>query len=208
MKKTICMAAALTMVWATSASATLNFSFTGNFVHDNDVQLFSFTVGASSPNVILRSWSYAGGVNAAGATIRRGGFDPILALFGPGGTYLNQNDDGGVNVAADTNGLHYDTYLNAGSLAAGTYTAAIMQFDNFALGGNLSAGFLHDGVADQNFRNGFAGRDSHWAFDVLNVESSTEVAVPEPSTYIAGALLLLPFGMQGIRSLRSRKQNA
>ena len=33
-------------------------------------------------------------------------------------------------------------------------------------------------------------------------------AVPEPSTYLAGALLLLPFGLQGIRHLRSRKQAA
>jgi hypothetical protein len=31
-------------------------------------------------------------------------------------------------------------------------------------------------------------------------------AVPEPSTYIAGTLLLLPFGLQGIRHLRNRKQ--
>lgn len=33
-------------------------------------------------------------------------------------------------------------------------------------------------------------------------------AVAEPSTYLAGALLLLPFGLQGIRHLRSRKQEA
>jgi len=31
-------------------------------------------------------------------------------------------------------------------------------------------------------------------------------AVPEPSTYFAGALLALPFGLQGIRWLRNRKQ--
>ena len=37
---------------------------------------------------------------------------------------------------------------------------------------------------------------------------SISAAVPEPSTYIAGALMLLPFGLQGIRHLRSRKQAA
>lgn len=31
-------------------------------------------------------------------------------------------------------------------------------------------------------------------------------AVPEPTTMVAGALLLLPFGLQGIRHLRNRKQ--
>lgn len=34
------------------------------------------------------------------------------------------------------------------------------------------------------------------------------VAVPEPSTYVAGALMLLPFGMQGIRRLLNRQQMA
>jgi hypothetical protein len=33
----------------------------------------------------------------------------------------------------------------------------------------------------------------------------TATPVPEPSTYIAGALALLPFGLQGIRALRNRK---
>lgn len=33
-------------------------------------------------------------------------------------------------------------------------------------------------------------------------------AVPEPSTYLAGALLLLPFGLHGFRQLRSRKPAA
>ena len=62
------------------ANAT-DFSFTGNFTNDNDVALFDFTVGASSPDVILRTWSYAGGTNAAGQVIAEGGFDPILAVF-------------------------------------------------------------------------------------------------------------------------------
>jgi hypothetical protein len=35
--------------------------------------------------------------------------------------------------------------------------------------------------------------------------SSTVSAVPEPSTFIAGGLLALPFGFKGIRRLRNRK---
>jgi len=31
-------------------------------------------------------------------------------------------------------------------------------------------------------------------------------AVPEPSTWVAGALLALPFGVQGVRYLRNRKR--
>jgi hypothetical protein len=36
----------------------------------------------------------------------------------------------------------------------------------------------------------------------------TLTAVPEPTTIIAGALLLLPFGLHGLRHLRNRKQTA
>lgn len=42
----------------------------------------------------------------------------------------------------------------------------------------------------------------------LTPEMAFEVelaAVPEPSTYIVGAMLLLPFGVQGLRHLRNRK---
>src|ERR1051325_2516446 len=80
----------------TVAALLVGASFAGNFVHDDDVQQFNFTVGAASPNVILRAWSYAGGVNAAGQVIQRGGFDTILALFNSAGTLIGQNDDGGL----------------------------------------------------------------------------------------------------------------
>src|SRR5262245_35968039 len=76
-----------------------NFSFTGSFAVDNDVQLFNFSVMAPS-NVTLRTWSYAGGTNAAGQLIAAGGFDPILALFDSSGALIDQNDDG-VGVAPD-----------------------------------------------------------------------------------------------------------
>ena len=42
------------------------------------------------------------------------------------------------------------------------------------------------------------------AFEIDNIAT---VAVPEPSTYIAGALLLVPFAAGAIRSLRTRKES-
>jgi len=42
--------------------------------------------------------------------------------------------------------------------------------------------------------------------DIWGIDDVTFAAVPEPSTYVAGALLLLPFGAQVIRRLRSSKQ--
>lgn len=61
----------------------------------------------------------------------------------------------------------------------------------FANSGSLSSGFEMD-----NFS--------------ITTESITPpgTVVPEPSTYIAGALLTLPFALKGLRRLRNRKQAA
>lgn len=209
---------AATMLASSPAFAT-DFSFTGNFTQDDNVQLFNFTVGAPS-SVTLRTWSYAGGVNAHGQSIARGGFDPILALFDSAGNFVAQNDDGGCGlVGTDLSGECWDTFLTA-SLGAGDYTVAVMQYDNFANGPNLSDGFERDGTG--NFTPGFSGcsanqssfedvsggafcgRDSHWAFDILNVAEAVVVGngVPEPSTW---AMMLLGFGAIGA-SMRIRRR--
>lgn len=192
-----------------------DFSFTGNFAHDDDVQLFNFTVGATSA-VTLETWSYAGGVNAAGQTIAGGGFDPILALFDSTGAEINQDDDGGGNVATDPNtGQNYDTFLQS-TLGPGVYTVSVMEYDNFAIGPNLSNGFGRAGQGDFTagfgcgaaaFNDvsgvaGFCQRDNHWAFDVLNVSSAVlSSGAPEPSTW---AMMAIGVGLGGA-ALRRRK---
>ena len=183
-----------------------NFSFTGSFNQDDNVQLFHFTADGSS-NVVLRTWSYAGGVNAAGQTIAEGGFDPILALFDSTGALVGQNDDGGCSlVAADSaSGNCWDTYFSA-TLSAGNYTVSVMEYDNFANGPNLSNGFTRDGQG--NFTSTFGcgtpafcdvsghARDNQWAFDILGVDqaSTPPVGVPEPGSLGMLALGLLAMG--------------
>jgi hypothetical protein len=191
-----------------------NFSFTGTFSQDDNVQLFNFIVGAPSA-VTLRTWSYAGGTNAAGTVIARGGFDPILALFNSGGSLINQNDDGGCGlVAADAVSANcWDTFLTA-SLTAGTYTVAVMEYDNFANGPNLSNGFTRTGQG--NFTGPLTGhpgesfwdvanthRDNHWAFDILNVQGATQTPVPEPASMLTLLPALLVLGGGLIRSRRT-----
>jgi hypothetical protein len=186
--------------FATGAQAN-DLSFTGMFHHDNDVQRFTFTVSSTS-DVTLRSWSYAGGVNAQGDTIARGGFDPILSLFDSTGALIYEQDDAGCsNVAADavTSRCYDVKYTN--NLTAGTYTVTVQQFNNFAAGLNLADGFVHDGLADLNFRNGFvdvAGdkRDAHWAFDILNVD--TVVVTPPANVPEPAALALVGIGALGL----------
>lgn len=203
-------AALIAALFASAApAAAANFSFTGNFNRDDNVQTFNFAVGAAS-NITLRSWGYAGGVNAAGQTISRGGFDTILALFDSAGVLINQNDDGGCSlVAADAvTGACWDTYLTA-SLSAGNYFVAVMQYDNFANGPNFANGFVRTGQG--NFTGGISGcnstqnsfedvsgnqagcqRTNAWAFDILNVEQAA--LVPEPATW---AMMIAGFGLVG-----------
>ena len=113
---------------------------TGQFAHDNDVQLFNFTVSALS-TVGLRTWSYAGGVNAADQAIARGGFDPIMALFNSAGQLIGQQDDAEcAKVAADAV-THECWDINlAVQLAAGNYTVSIQQYNNYSVSNNLADG--------------------------------------------------------------------
>lgn len=200
--------AALALFGFASLAQADNISFTGNFTYDNDVQRFNFSLTEAS-TVTLRSWSYAGGVNAAGETIQRGGFDAILALFSADGSRIAEQDDANCDLVSPdaVTGSCFDVNFTR-ELAAGNYIVTIQQFDNFSRG-NLADGFDFDGIANRNFRNGFVDvngdkRDGHWAFDILNVNSA-EIPdeVPEPAS-----MAILAAGVAGMGLARRRKAKA
>lgn len=190
MKRFLRAAATVAFLAGAGASAlATDLSFTGDLAGDNDVQLFSFRL-TTDTDVTLRTWSYAGGTNAAGSVIGAGGFDAVLALFsGTGGPALliGGNDDG-FGVATDPGtGLAYDALLEAFALPAGDYTVALTNFANFANGPTLDDGFLGAG------EGGFNGRSSAWALDILGADSAS--VIPESGTLALAGLGLCVAGL-------------
>jgi PEP-CTERM motif len=194
---------------AISTATTSNFSFEGLFLTDDQVQLFDFTLTAPE-TVTFQTWGYGGGTNAHGTVIAPDGFESLLTWFGSDGTFINNSNSCG------SGNLYLGACLDASGqmpLAAGTYTLALTQEGNVAncadfLPGDLSCGFSQQGNGNYTpAATGLPGctafcgtlftqEDGHWAVDILNVASATEVsgATPEPSTWIlsiAGIALLL-----------------
>ena len=175
-----------------------NITQTGLFTRDDEVQLFTVRIATSS-EIDVRSYGYAGGITSTGTVTPSGGFDTVLTLFTSSGVFLAENDDG-TGVAIDPlTGQASDARLTA-NLLAGSYVVALSQYDNFAAGFDLTDGFVESGfpnfTADPSFAtggacpsdmfrdtSGTAGRcrNGEWTLDFLNVTSVTpQTAVPEP----------------------------
>jgi hypothetical protein len=194
------------LLMASPAQAT-DFSFSGGFVQDDNVAFFDF-VATGASTVTLRSYSYAGGTNAAGTTFGAGGFDPILTLYNlTTGLRIAFQDDGGLAVPVDpVIGQRYDVSFSS-ALAAGSYRVALTQYDNF---GGLTLADPFQRAGEANFTSTFcrgvavapfcdfsgAQRTGAWAFDILGVDTATGPGpvVPEPATW---AMMLVGFGMIG-----------
>lgn len=150
------------LILTSSAVHAANMSFTGTFTHDTDLQTFTFTLAAPAPGVALRTWSYAGGTNAAGQVIPSGGFEPYLNLYLADGTQMNPGFAGPCTVPPTgdpvsdllpdpTTGACADVYypttrsFPGGIWDAGTYTVVLSTFANPGIG-NLSDGFFAEQV--------------------------------------------------------------
>ncbi len=205
-------------------AAAGNFSYTGAFSQDDQLQVFLFT--APSGSALVRTWSYAGGLNDAGQVILPGGFDPILTVFDATGglvassSLVDTNNDGaGVDTDPAT-GSAADSLLVLTLLTPGnTYALILSQYDNSASGLTYGDGFSKSGQG--NFTaaefgcsgtepfcdSSLAQRNGQWAVDILGAGTASEVteagAVPEP-----GTTLMLVTGLSSLVLLGRRKNKA
>lgn len=183
---------------------------------DDEVREFEFSIAVESI-VTIETVSYAGGnLVGFGFADPGGGFDPILSLFDSAGLFIIEDDDNNFNTGPGPNNVDpvtlnsFDAFLQP-TLAAGTYTIVVTQYDNFflgAFGDPITNGF--EGEGDPfltSFFNCDAGqfcdsdgndRTNRFAFNL----SAQAVAVPEPAS-----LALLGFGLIGVGLAYRRRQN-
>ncbi len=141
-----------------------DFSFIGAFAQDDERRQFTFTL-AQPGTVLIRTWSYAGGVNSTGAQIEAGGFDPSLSLFDSTGLLLATNRDGGCNkVAADRVTTWCLDAFVAAPLPRGTYQLVLTESENMPLGPYLADPFVYDGEGNFTAAPGIAATAGFWDF--------------------------------------------
>ena len=209
MKKILSVVVLASCLTAATTTFSAEIDFSGNFLHDNDVLRFNFSVGLPGVvTVFSSSW-----IN--------GGFDPILAIWDSAGNQIEEQDDGGVVGSRQSNSVFYnygefDSFLNI-NLAVGDYIATLTQYDNLSVSTLLADGFLRDadplftavfGCSNGSFCEGSLvdsnnnpvepNRTSDWELHFLNVDNATLNTVPEPSG-------LIFVGLAGLALVGGRK---
>ncbi len=229
MWSTVVLCAGLAAVTGTASASAL--SFQGTFQTDDQLAVFSFVAGPTS--AIMRTWSFAGGLNANGDVIAPGGFDPVLSLFGPDSLLqlstplLATINDGGASVPSDPgSGEHFDSFIDTSTaptlvvLTAGqTYFLVLSVSDNAPNTNMYGGGFSEQG--NGNFTGPLYGcgsgpfcdidvdqRDSHWAVDITGVTSAVQLGAssPEPGTFwLLGCTVALGLGLRRMSRLRQTR---
>jgi hypothetical protein len=179
-------------------------SYTGALTSPEDSFQIALTIPTSG-TVILQTWGFGGGTNAAGTPIPAGGFDPLVAVFDSTGLLVEGTSDAltnygtfmgcppaGTVVIGNIAGNCGDITMTL-NLAAGSYTILLADavyipnaiFDN----GTLSEGFTDLTGGSFPLQTCFDANNcnndtANWALDVT-------APVPEPAAVAITAMGLL-----------------
>jgi hypothetical protein len=213
--KLIRLAVVLGVLGSPAFAAT--FLFQGSFADDTGVALINITLN-SAQTLTIQSYGYAGGVVPTLPTptiIPNGGFAPNAALFDSGGTLIVSDNGGHCGITgADAGTGNCDDPFIQQSFAAGSYTLALLEWDNVP-NGLLSDGFKQDGnpgftCAEFGLTGNFCDtttalgdrRSANWAVAISGADAATTPA-PEPATSVLSATVMAV----GALLLRRRKSS-
>jgi hypothetical protein len=153
----------LLLVAVHPAAADTSTSYAGGLASSSDVYSLVFNVtGTASETVTIQTWSFGGGVNAAGNTIAAGGFDPFVAIFDGTGPTATIATDAMSNPLGTSDALsNYGSFMgcppaqmaNIGGPLCGDVTMSLL------LGPGAYTLVLSDALNDANavFDNGTLG---------------------------------------------------
>ena len=183
------------------SALTPQFEFTGA-----DLGLTGWITGAPwAVNMSALSSTTVGSITYQQAPVGGGGqlniFDGVNTLTGNvtwNQIHMVSNGQGGISDSLS---------VNLTAIAYGGLNADLLGLAANPNGGNLNVTFQFSGT-DPSLTSLFAGSTGTQIVSYSGSISSTpSTAVPEPSTVVAGAMLLLPFGISTLRILRKHKQN-
>jgi hypothetical protein len=195
-------------------------SYAGHFDLDNDKWVLPFTLSVGG-TISWQTFSYSGGVNAAGNSISAGGFAPVVSLFDATGNFLFA--DAGASHTCVPGGASFcwDSAFTAPAMAAGDYTLVLTQDINVFTGGTSGllsdpSAFFYDGTGNENYTASYSPdpsataatflqygdgtqRSNAWALDLSTPEPTAGDPVPEPASL---SLVLAALGLAGAASRR------
>jgi len=197
-------------------------SYAGSLSSASDIYTATFNISGPTPEaVVIQTWGFGGGTNAAGQSIAAGGFDPFVGLFSGTGTSASILTDTSGNPLGTSDLLsNFASYagcppantVNIGGgvcgditmsaqLGPGTYTVLLSDagyipnavFDNGTLGEGFSdfTGGAFQTCNTTSSDTTCATDSSQWAFDLTVGGSPTPT--PEPSS-----AFLLGLGIAGL----------